>query len=751
MRERSNEESPPSRTELAAELCRKKGWLDHLGRPRVVSARILLGRLQERGLVQLPAPRPTILRPDSHRTHPAPRLPAGVFDGTVARIADLGKIAIVPVLSGDHAQSALWNTLMDCRHYLGAGPLCGKRIRYLICSSIGVLGGLSFSAPAWHLKARDKLIGWREPAHRQNLQQVVCNSRFLLVPRVPHLASHVLAKCLRRLPDDWERIHGYRPLLVETFVDSKRFDGTCYAAAGFEDIGMTKGRGRQDRRPKAKSERSPKRIFIKALDPEAYEKLRIEPVKKSPLLQARLEQSEFGNVRFEDRRLKSRLFKITRAFVEQSTANIPQAFKTTSEAAAAYRFFSNKAVDAATILKPHFEATLGRAAHERVVLSAQDTTSFNFTSRVSTEGLGPIGNKSGTSTRGLHLHSSLLLSTAGTPLGLIDAQFWARNPKEYGKSRERYKLPIEKKESRKWLAGYKAATDAQNRLPGTTFVSVGDREYDIYEVFLAAKQVKNGAQLLVRALHRARCIVDEVGKTRHLEEYLESLPIGGTMEVTVKRNKERKSRDSTLELRYAKVSLKRPFDKRQFKQSIEMWAILARESTPPAGEEPIDWMLLTTMPVTSEAECKEKITWYTKRWRIEELHRAVKSGCKIEARQLRSARRLMSCMAIDLVVGYHMLDFARAARETPDAPCTSHLKEYEWMALVAFLAESGEKPTIPTPTLREAARMVGRLGGFLGRKRDGEPGAQVIWRGMERLSSIARSYAHCWGINPDTS
>lgn len=739
---------------MARELCSRKGWVDRRGKARAVSAQILLSRMATKGLIELPARRAIVPRSKSNKKPVGASLPLKVYDGSAAGVEDLGKIEIVPFTRRDRVENGQWNALMASHHYLGAGPLCGARIRYLVRCEKGLLGGLAFSAPAWRLASRDRWIEWSEKARSHNLEQVVCNSRFLLVPRVRNLASHVLAEALRRLPEDWEQAHGYRPLLVETFVDSSRFAGTCYVAAGWTKVGVTTGRGRQDRKPKAKSERTPKKVFVHALDPLAREKLCIEPVESRAPIGASFEETEFGDVRFrrKDKRLKNRLMKLARAFLARPTANIPQACGNESQTRAAYRFFAHQDVTMKAILNAHYEASLRRASEEKVVLAVQDTTSFNYTSHKATEGLGPIGNKSATSTRGLHLHSTMLINLAGTPLGLIDTKFWARDPKKYGKSKKRYRLTIKKKESRKWLGGFDATERAQSRLPKTSFVSVGDREADIYELFLEAKDAKNGTQLLIRALHKERCIIVDEERKSHLHEHLLSLPCSGTRDIYVPKRKEQPARDATIEIRFTKVKLKPPVDKKKlFKTPIEMWAILANEPNAPEGCDPVEWMLLTTLPVETYAECQEKLAWYALRWQIEIYHRTIKSGCRIEHRQLGTADSLGKCIAIDLVVGYQVYNLAKLAREMPDAPCTIAFEEWKWKALVAFTSNSSEEPKTPPPNIRDAVRLVAKLGGFLGRKSDGEPGTTTIWRGLERLDDIARTFAICWRRSDDTS
>ncbi|NJO12291.1 MAG: DUF4338 domain-containing protein [Gammaproteobacteria bacterium] len=191
----------------------------------------------------------------------------------------LQPVELVLIGSADSAASRVWNELMDQHHYLGRGPLCGAQLRYLVRSEPhGWLGGVSFSAAAWRLQARDQWIGWNDAARQQNLHRVVCNSRLLIAPhvQVPHLASHVLGLALGRVAADFRDRYGYEPVLVETFIERERFAGTCYRAANFIEVGETQARGRQDRAHQAGG--SVKRVLVYELHEQARERLREGPL-----------------------------------------------------------------------------------------------------------------------------------------------------------------------------------------------------------------------------------------------------------------------------------------------------------------------------------------------------------------------------------------------------------------------------------------------------------------------------------------
>jgi hypothetical protein len=335
---------------------------------------------------------------------------------------------------------------------------------------------------------------------------------------------------------------------------------------------------------------------------------------------------------------------------------------------------------------------------------------------------------------GLFVHSTLAFNTAGTPLGLLDVQSWVRDPEDFGKKHQRYELPFEAKESVRWLRSLEAVAAAQARCPRTRFVGVGDREADIYELFVWAQEQPGRPALLVRA-ERDRLLSQDQG---HLWEKVGAAPLAGTLEIKVPRRGARPGRCALLEVRFLAAELKAPKRKRRM-PSVRLWAVLAREINPPGDIEPVEWMLLSTMPVESFEGAVEKLRWYAGRWGIEVFHRVLKSGCQIEKRQLAGADRLEACLAIDLVVAWRIFHLTKLGRETPEVPCTVYFEEHEWKALVAYVSQKPDPPPQP-PTLREAVRMTASLGGFLGRKSDGEPGTQTLWLGLQRLDDLAAMY-----------
>lgn len=753
-----NAEPKISRRVLSRQVCEWLGWRDALGKPREMGARKALAELERRGMIVQPvAKKIANFNGDGAKANCERAVEVAQVD---CSLQELGPVKIVVVPEGDRQQSAMWTCLMKQHHYLGACRLRGAQIRYFIRSEVhGLLGGLSFSAATRRLACRDKWIGWSERAWRSNLQKVVSNSRLLIVGsvKVPNLASHVLGQTLRCLTTDWQERYGEELALVETFVDGNQFEGVCYRAANWERVGSTAGR--QTAFPNGKISTGKKDVYVYGLRPNARELLCKEPSDRL-MLRGRSAASgdwieqELGTARIFDGRLRKRMYQVARSFAAQAQALVPQTSNgSEAEAKGTYRFFKNQRVTMDAVLKGHVEATIERARKQEVVLSVQDTTFLNYTAHAP-EGVGPIGTKKDRSV-GLVLHGTVAFSLAGTPLGVLDAQCWARDPEEVGKKEKRHQLPIEEKESVKWLRSYRAVAEAQRLCANTIFVSVGDRESDIFELFDEATRTSNGPKLLVRAERtRNRKTLDNPGSENHeyLWERMKKQPVVGHRSVHIPKKSTRPGRTAKIEVRYASVLLRPPVDSKL--QPVQVWAVYAREvGYGPEVNEPIEWMLLTTVAVSSSDDAEERLRWYTLRWGIELFHRILKSGCRIEDRLLDDADSLKKCLALDLVVAWRIHQLMKASRETPDVPCTGFFEDDEWKVLHAFL--HNEPPPSTTPSLQIAVHMMSRLGGFIARKRSTQPGMITLWRGLIRLNAMVsgaraalRHIAHHAGAAP---
>lgn len=458
-------------------------------------------------------------------------------------------------------------------------------------------------------------------------------------------------------------------------------------------------------------------------------------------------QSELGGAGLGDARLDDRLVKITAAFMAAPQASIPHATGRWSEAKATYRFLDNKNVEPEVIYARHRDSILPRAKEEPIVLAIADTTMLDYTRHPETAGLGPLSDLVH---HGLMFHPTLLITPQRVPLGVIDAQTWVRDVDTFGSDKEKPKRDPEDKESGKWLASLEAAESLQNDLgDATKVVSVFDREGDTYDVLATARLEGRKGQVLVRAKCNRRLEQEEQDdqdeQNQKLWSQLEAEPAAATVGIEVPRKKGQSTRTADLSIRFTKVTVCAPTNrpKSEGNQPVEVYAVYANEDSPPKGTKPVSWMLLTTVTVESVDDAWTIVQWYSARWMIEILFKVLKTGCTAEERQLETAERLKRCLAIDIVVAWRILYLTMAGRDTPNLPCTVIFEDYEWKALWVFVFKDPDAPPEITPTLREVTRTIGRLGGHLGRKSDGEPGILTMWRGLQRLPDIAEVWQIC--------
>jgi hypothetical protein len=435
---------------------------------------------------------------------------------------------------------------------------------------------------------------------------------------------------------------------------------------------------------------------------------------------------EFLNVPINDQRLVNRLIHTASMLEKQPEKSIPDACQNWAATKAAYHLFDHQKITPAVIQSGHFSNTIERIKNHPIVLQIQDTTCIDFTTLQKTKGLGPYTTAS--SSRGLLMHSVLAVTPTGVPLGLLYQDVWARDPETRGKRKLRRSLPIEEKESFKWL---KAMEASSKTIPNTVkAVTVGDREADIFEFFQKAHQ--EGHHLLIRAI-RNRRITEE---HKLLRNQIENTPIAGECVIEIPRDTRHNlpPRQAKLNIRFCQVTVYPAFYRSQNPSgTIPLYVVLAQEIDPPSEENSIEWLLLTTIPVGSVQEAVQKIEWYRQRWKIERFHYVLKSGCQIEELQLETTERLKNAIALYSIVAWRLLWLTYQSRTTPDAPCTIILENQEWQALYCVVKRTKKLPKNP-PTLIEAVLLMAKLGGFLARKGDGKPGVKVIWRGYQKLN-----------------
>lgn len=441
-------------------------------------------------------------------------------------------------------------------------------------------------------------------------------------------------------------------------------------------------------------------------------------------------EHELGKASLGDQRLTARAKILLERLVSQPSASFPAACRGWDETQAAYRFFDNAKVTDKKVLAPHQAATQCRMAEHDVVLCLQDTTELDYSRQTQTQGLGPLTYDN---QLGLYLHPTLAVTPQRLCLGVLDALAWARPEADYGKSHHRKNKPIEDKESIRWIEGYKNVCRISAELTNTQCVYIADRESDIYELFVEGENQHHQADWLIRATQDRR-LLDEM-KISDALAYTQPL---GDIEFTLPPSHQRAEKQVRQTLKACRVELHPPQRTGNKLDSVEVTVLLAQELNPPEGEEPVTWILLSNLQITTLAQAIEKIQWYLCRWQIEIYFRILKSGCKVEKLQLEHIDRLRPALSLYMIVAWRVLYLTMLGRECPDLPCDLVFDTEEWQAI--YIVTHKTTPPLKPPTLNTMLRMMASFGGFLGRKNDGEPGPQTVWLGLQRARDFVLAF-----------
>jgi len=524
---------------------------------------------------------------------------------------------------------------------------------------------------------------------------VINMTRFLIRPQVhcQNLASRVLSLCAERVTSDFAARYGFEPWLLESFVDTEQHVGTSYQSANWLPIGTTAGLGRNARGNRRT--KTPKAVYVYELTRDWRSRMGIPPLSER-IKPVNVEEAfhngnwvdaEFGKVDLGHEDRNQRFVRIVTAKAQQPSASYTECFAgNRHELKAYYRLIDSEAeeVNPESMLQAHRERTIGRMKKCRRVLGIQDTTDLDFSERLHCNGLGDIGkNQTGAVSQGLKMHSLLTVSEPGVPLGVLKTQIYASHYDETKKAQDR---PIEEKETYRWLSTIDNLNDAAQYLPETEVIGVGDRESDIFELFDYRRRKAPRVQLLVRAKHN-RCLEEHSSK---LFDHLDDLPAMAQARIEVPRQREKKpkpskpgrvalpARTAHVEVKWDKVTLSPP-DTPQTRelQPVEIYAVSVVERHPPEGAKGLRWVLLTTVPIRSHKEALRCLRWYTMRWRIEEWHRVLKSGCHIESHQHHTADRLSRAICIDAVIAWRVMLLALLGREVPEMPCEFMFARWE--------------------------------------------------------------------------
>lgn len=459
-------------------------------------------------------------------------------------------------------------------------------------------------------------------------------------------------------------------------------------------------------------------------------------------------QAEMATAQLKDKRLNRRLTQILSDLGDRPAASIPAACGGHTEMTAAYRFFDNPKVTPAAVLEPHFAATRRRLAESPVALLIQDTSEADVTRpHQQVEGTGPLD---GGTRHGAFVHPVVAFTPDGMPLGTVAMHLWTREPPDPSVAEEppRRSRPIEEKESFRWVQGLRVARAVAQELPQTQIVCLGDSDADVYELF-AEPRGERPVDWVIRACrNRGVQGVTDAGRTK-LYEQVRVQPVLFTNTVTVgqrepktpcekrPRRVGRTTRTALVEVRAAAVTLQPPRRSGGVRlPAVSVNAVLVSEPEPPAGQPPVEWLLVTTLPIQTQEQVRQIIQYYSVRWMVELLFHTWKSGCRIEERRFTCLDRLLPCLALYWIVAWRVLLLCRLGRSCPDLNCEVLFEPAEWQS-VWRVTRGGPVPTVP-PKLEVMVRLVAQLGGYVNRpNRTDPPGPQTLWLGLQRMHDLA--------------
>jgi hypothetical protein len=444
------------------------------------------------------------------------------------------------------------------------------------------------------------------------------------------------------------------------------------------------------------------------------------------LTSAQWAHTEFAAAALGDRRRTRRLVKMATALAENPGGTLPQAFAEWKELKAAYRFLSQPKVGWKEVQAGHWQRTQATCCQPGEYLVIEDTSELDYTFHPATEELGPIGNGRG---RGMLLHSALAVQVGGwdteqrpvgTVVGLLDQQCWRRQgPPKRGREtwRQRVSRP---RESQRWAAVLERVGGPP---AGSRWIYVADREADFYEPIERCQ--RHGTDFVLRG-YRDRALVE---RDEHLREAVRQAPVLGQMLIELRARPGRAARLAQVEVRSMAVRLQGPERRGGARAELSLNVVEVRELGAPPGVEPLDWLLLTSLPCTTWPEVQRVVQCYAARWIVEEYHKALKTGAGVEESQLEQAYRLETLIAVLAIVAVRLLNAKLLARACPDQPVAG--QSFGPEALRILEAKFGRPEG--GWTCRSTLMAVARLGGFLARRHDGWPGWQTIWRGWHRL------------------
>lgn len=438
-----------------------------------------------------------------------------------------------------------------------------------------------------------------------------------------------------------------------------------------------------------------------------------------------LEYTQLG-----DKRRERRLEKIVEDLAGSPESSVPLASRDRAALQGMYDFWSNRRVKAADILSGHIWSTVNRCDTWRTVLSVQDTTELDYSGQRNKRGLGYLR---GAHTQGALLHSVIAVGWDGRPLGLLHQRMWARA----GRGTKSQRRSIREKESGRWIEGMQRSEALLS--PLTHVITIADREADIYE--LLACERRQNSDYLIRIYHDRQVKESLDGEERLLRQVLRSQEIGGYFPLELRRTPRSEARETLMWVTWASVWLQVPSQhpEREKLRSVRVQVVWAIEAECEIDQRPVEWILVTSLPIDCFEQAQTVLRWYSYRWLIERYHYTLKSGCRVEHLQLESLDRLERAVACYAIVAWRLLWLTYVVRplDEPDSDLSAgwELEDEEWLALCRYKGVSYQGEDCPVG-LQQCIRWIAELGGFLGRKSDGAPGARTIWRGLRRLRDL---------------
>jgi hypothetical protein len=447
----------------------------------------------------------------------------------------------------------------------------------------------------------------------------------------------------------------------------------------------------------------------------------------------------FGGAQLGDARRTERLVTLAGSLAAAAGSSPAAASQNPAELEGAYRFLRNESVDADAVTAAGCRATSGAVAAAATVLAIEDTTTLSYRHQVAEE-LGDLGGAAKSRSRGYFVHSSLAVDgDTGRTLGLLDQRYWMRQTSKRGQRHKRKQRAYENKESFKWEETAGRIRSLLTSDVMAKVIAVCDREADVYE-YLHHK-LAHGERFVVRA-SRDRTLEVQASNPaeRHLFAAMAQAPSYGSILVDVDQKGGRPARVALVTLRAMRLRLRRTGTLGELPKNLDVNVVLACEEQPPKGETPLTWFLVTTEPVEGQAEVLRVVRYYRLRWRIEELHKAWKSGAGVEERRLQSPENLHRVAAILVFVAVRLLQLREYSADLSDTPCSELLPELHWKLLWVSVERKNRKPPTTPPTVKWAFQALGRLGGWKDTKRTGRVGWEAVWDGWFRLQERLDGY-----------